>query len=99
MSVAKPKDMKEADMANIRIIKARFAKDGQTFKECKFNNDTLQIIIDDREYDYKYSQNKPKKYTDSDVEKMHDKINDPKTPYRRKVVIKKNAYNSLSQYF
>lgn len=78
MSVAKPKDMKEADMANIRIIKARFAKDGQTFKECKFNNDTLQIIIDDREYDYKYSQNKPKKYTDSDVEKMHDKINDPR---------------------
>lgn len=40
MSVAKTPEQKEAHLANIRIIKARFAADGQTFRDCIFNNDT-----------------------------------------------------------
>ena len=50
MSVAKTADQKEAGLANIRIIKARFAQDGQTFKDCTFNNDTMKIIIEDERY-------------------------------------------------
>jgi hypothetical protein len=50
MSVAKTKDQQEASLANIRIIKARFAKDGQAFDDCIFNNDTMQIIIEDKRY-------------------------------------------------
>jgi replicative DNA helicase len=50
MSVAKTPDQKEASLASIRIIKARFAKDGQTFKDCIFNNDTMEIKITDERY-------------------------------------------------
>ncbi|MFA5207161.1 MAG: LAGLIDADG family homing endonuclease [Candidatus Paceibacterota bacterium] len=50
MSVAKTADQKEANLASIRIIKARFAQDGQTFTDCIFNNDTMQIIIEDKRY-------------------------------------------------
>lgn len=53
MSVAKTPDQKEAHLANIRIIKARFAQDGQTFNDCIFNNDTMQIIIEDKRYPVK----------------------------------------------
>ena len=50
MSVAKTPDQKEANLASIRIIKARFAPDGQTFTDCIFNNDTMQIVIEDKRY-------------------------------------------------
>ena len=50
MSVAKTPDQKEASLASIRIIKARFAQDGQTFKDCVFNNDTMEIRITDEKY-------------------------------------------------
>jgi hypothetical protein len=50
MSVAKTPDQQEASLASIRIIKARMVKDGQTFKDCIFNNDTMQIIINDPRY-------------------------------------------------
>ena len=50
MSIAKTPDQKEANFANIRIIKARFAQDGQTFMDCIFNNDSMQIIIEDDRY-------------------------------------------------
>lgn len=36
MSVGKTPEQQEANQANIRIIKARFAKDGQTFENCTF---------------------------------------------------------------
>jgi len=52
MSIAKTPAQQEANFANIRIIKARFAKDGQTFEDCIFNNDTMKIIIDDPRYRY-----------------------------------------------
>jgi hypothetical protein len=53
MSVAKTPEQKEASLANIRIIKARFAQDGQSFKDCTFNNDTMEIIIEDPRYPLK----------------------------------------------
>ncbi len=43
MSVAKKQDQKEAGTANIQILKARFAQDGQQFPDCIFNNNTMQI--------------------------------------------------------
>jgi replicative DNA helicase len=50
MSVAKTPSQQEASLANIKILKARFAKDGQMFTDCIFNNDTMQIIIRDDRY-------------------------------------------------
>jgi replicative DNA helicase len=72
MSVAKTPDQKEASLASIRIIKARFAPDGQTFKDCIFNNDTMKIIIsDDRYVGYKYRN--LKKYGEEELNKLEDK--------------------------
>lgn len=77
MSIAKTPDQKEADLANIRIIKARFAKDGQTFNDCIFNNDTMEIRIEDSRYKYSKSYNKGlKKYTDDDLNKVLDKASE-----------------------
>lgn len=45
MSVAKPDELKETKLANIKIIKARFAKDGQVFRDCIFDNDRLEISL------------------------------------------------------
>jgi replicative DNA helicase len=74
MSVAKTPDQQEASLANIRIIKARFAKDGQTFKDCIFNNDTMQIIIKDERYVGGASYNNKKKVTDEVIEENARKI-------------------------
>lgn len=75
MSVAKTPAQQEANFANIRIIKARFAKDGQTFEDCVFNNDTMQIIIDDPRYVYTKTYKNLKHYDDADVDKLEDKAN------------------------
>jgi replicative DNA helicase len=56
MSVAKTRDQKEANLATINIIKARFARDGQTFSDCIFNNDTMEIVIEDKRYPLKYTR-------------------------------------------
>ncbi len=69
MSVAKTADQKEANLASIRIIKARFAQDGQTFTDCIFNNDTMQIIIEDKRYPVKTTL---KKATEDDVNRIND---------------------------
>ena len=70
MSVAKTKEQQEANFANIRILKARFAKDGQAFDDCIFNNDTMQIIIEDKRYPV---QTKGLKHHDSeDVDKLDE---------------------------
>jgi len=45
MSIGKTPDQKEAGTANIQILKARFAQDGQQFKDCIFNNSTLEIRV------------------------------------------------------
>ena len=72
MSVAKTPDQKEAHLANIRIIKARFAQDGQTFKDCIFNNDTMQIVIRDDRYSSKKHYGM-KKYGDAELERLEKK--------------------------
>lgn len=72
MSVAKTDSQKEANFANIRILKARFAKDGQTFEDCTFNNDTMEIIINDKRYP---PQTTLKKYGIDDADKISDTAN------------------------
>jgi archaellum biogenesis ATPase FlaH len=72
MSVAKPPASKDANLANIRIIKARFAKDGQTFKDCIFDNDKMQIVINDEDYMYKYSRSL--KVSDSSIDRFNKKL-------------------------
>lgn len=76
MSVNKTDEQKEAHLANIKIIKARFAQDGQMFKDCVFNNDTMQIIIDDPRYPHsKTAKNLPKCSTE-DIDKFNNIIED-----------------------
>ena len=73
MSVAKTQQQQESNLANIRILKARFAKDGHAFNDCIFNNDTLEIRLEDSRY--KFNAYKKLKHSDSeDVEKMEDKL-------------------------
>jgi len=43
MSVAKNQDQKQEGTANIQILKARFAQDGQQFPDSIFNNNTMEI--------------------------------------------------------
>ena len=73
MSVAKTPAQKEAHFANIRIIKARFAQDGQTFEDCVFNNDTMKIIIDDERYRYTKTYKNLKHHDVEDIEKLEQK--------------------------
>jgi len=73
MSVAKTPDQKEANLANIRIIKARFAQDGQTFKDVIFNNDTMKIIIEDSRYVNAKVVRGMKKHDAEDIEDMEKK--------------------------
>lgn len=81
MSIAKTPEQKDANLATMKIIKARFASDGQIFRDCIFNNDTMEIkIIDDKYMGLKY--NKIKKYGEDEINKLekiidiHAKIND-----------------------
>jgi len=73
MSVAKTPAQKEAHFANIRIIKARFAQDGQTFEDCTFNNDTMKIIIDDDRYRYSKTYKNLKHHDTEDIDKLEKK--------------------------
>lgn len=47
MSVAKTPDMKLSGHANIKILKARFAQDGQSYQNCVYDNNRMKIIIND----------------------------------------------------
>jgi replicative DNA helicase len=73
MSIAKPNKSDNDNIANIKILKARFAKDGYEFKDCIFNNDTLEIRITDQRY---VKGLKVKKYDETDLEKTNNKINE-----------------------
>lgn len=42
-SAAKSQEQKQDNLANIQIIKSRVTKDGQTYPDSIFNNDTLEI--------------------------------------------------------
>lgn len=85
MSVAKTPAQQEANLANIRIIKARFAKDGQTFEDCIFNNDTMQIIIDDPRYKYSKSYKNLKHYDENDISKLEKHADDIKESVQTKI--------------
>lgn len=74
MSVAKTDDQKEASLASIKIIKARFAQDGQIFKDCIFNNDTMKVVISDDRY-VGHKHRNLKKYDENDINKLEDKTN------------------------
>jgi replicative DNA helicase len=71
MSIAKPDDMKETDMANIKIIKARFAKDGQFFENCIFNNNTMEIRITDKKY---IREDIPTPETEMELSRLDEKV-------------------------
>ena len=47
MSVAKTQEQKLIGQANIAILKARMAQDGHVFRDCRFNNNTMEIMITD----------------------------------------------------
>ena len=83
MSVGKTPAQQEANLANIRIIKARFAKDGQTFEDCVFNNDTMQVIIDDPRYRYTKTYKDLKHYDNADgLESQAEKLKEKSTEIR-----------------
>jgi replicative DNA helicase len=42
-SVSKSQEQKQANLANIQIIKSRMTKDGQMYENAIYNNDTLEI--------------------------------------------------------
>ena len=72
MSVAKTPEQKEGNLANIRIIKARFAQDGQTFRDCIFNNDTMEIIIEDNRYANTKTYKKLPHHDTEDINKLDE---------------------------
>ncbi len=74
MSIAKTPAQQEANFANIRIIKARFARDGQTFDDCVFNNDTMKIIINDDRYPFTKTYKDLKHYDEADVQNLENKL-------------------------
>jgi hypothetical protein len=98
MSVAKTRDQAEASLANIRIIKARFAKDGQAFNDCVFNNDTLEIRIEDPKYPL---QAKGVKHHDTeDINKLDKtiiEIQEKSSELRLQTALSKREESLLSQ--
>lgn len=70
MSIAKPAKSENDNIANIKIIKARFAKDGHEFKDCIFNNDTLEIRITDDKYARGLDVSK---VSDDDIQNIEEK--------------------------
>lgn len=53
MSVAKTPEQKEGGLANIAILKSRFAADGQKYEDAIFDNDKVKIIVRDSDYSYR----------------------------------------------
>lgn len=45
MSIARSDEQKENGLANIKILKSRFGRDGILFEDCVFNNDSLAINV------------------------------------------------------
>jgi hypothetical protein len=45
MSIARSDEQKDKGLANIKILKSRFGKDGILFEDCLFDNDSLNINI------------------------------------------------------
>lgn len=60
MSIAKPEELMDTNLANVRILKARFAKGGQSFKDSILDNDEMKIILNDDKYGNRYANAIPK---------------------------------------
>lgn len=67
MSVSKTDDQKEGGLANITILKARFAKDGQFFEDAIFDNGKVRVRIND-------SGARKVNIPDADPEKLNEKV-------------------------
>ena len=79
MSVAKTPDQKRAGLANIAILKARFAADGQKFEDAIFDNNSVEIVVRDSDYSYRNKKDdyqEPDSITKSDgeINKLSEKI-------------------------
>jgi replicative DNA helicase len=79
MSVAKTSEQKRAGLANIAILKARFAADGQKFEDAIFDNDSVKIVVRDSDYSYRnkkgdYEDDEPNIATDGQIDKLSEKI-------------------------
>ena len=98
MSIAKTPAQQEANFANIRIIKARFAKDGQMFEDCVFNNDTIKIIIDDPRYRNSQAYKGLKHYDEKGIEIIENKLdilNDKSSDARIHVAINEKTEGEI----
>lgn len=101
MSVAKTQEQKEAQLANISILKARFAQDGQKFEDCVFNNDTMKIIINDPRFKYSKSYKGLKHYDNADsiesaVNKIHAAVSQSTTMHDEETLISKVNSDSIN---
>jgi RecA/RadA recombinase len=76
MSVARGIEQLNTVFANVAILKARFARDGQRFENVIFNNDTLEIRIEDDKFK-QMALNRGKKHHDSkDIDKLVSSTNE-----------------------
>lgn len=57
LSIARSDEQKDLNLANIKILKSRFGKDGITFEDCIFNNDSLNIVIKKNKESYNVIDN------------------------------------------
>lgn len=75
MSIARSPDQKQDNTANIQILKARFAKDGFTFENAIFNNDTLEIrCIENSKPKSKPKRNPTDSTLESELETMQNEF-------------------------
>ena len=74
MSIAKTAQQKLDDQANIAILKARMAGDGHVFKDCIFNNNTMEIRITDELPPSTRRVLNPKPVDDDDLDSFHEKM-------------------------
>lgn len=74
MSIAKPVEQKDGNLVNIKILKARFIKDGQQFKNSILDNDTMVIKFNDSDYNGKYGSKSIKKPIDDQVNKLTNNL-------------------------
>lgn len=101
MSVAKTQEQKEAQLANISILKARFAQDGQKFEDCVFNNDTMKIIINDPRFKYSKTYKGLKHYDNADsiesaVNKIHVAVSQSTAIHDEEALINKVNSDSIN---
>lgn len=72
MSVAKTQEQKRAGLANIQILKARFAGDGQQFEDAIFDNDSMRIEI--RDNNFKKNVTIGEKVSEDGIAKLESKV-------------------------